>query len=312
MKKKRMHTMFAPFLSTSKISKNLLIFGAFILFGFSVCGQQSVTISDISGAENGGLITVTATLDNAGSGFTVDVSTSDGTATAGSDYTSVISQTLTFVGDENETQTFTVSPTDDTDVEGNETLTVSMGNLAGTTSTVDITDTAIITISNDDSATATITATDDTATEAGTTNNGEFTVSIGLVNSTGSPIVVNYEISTGGANATNTTDYGTIGTSVSIPNGASSATITINPVDDSVVEGTETVILTLVSGTGYDGVGAPSTATVNITDNDSYTATITATDDTATEAGTTNNGEFTVSIGLVNSTGSPIVVNYEI
>ncbi|MFT5735907.1 MAG: hypothetical protein ACI9SG_000240, partial [Maribacter sp.] len=205
MKKKRMHTMFAPFLSTSKISKNLLFFGVFILSGFSICGQQTVTIADISGAENDGLITVTATLDNAGSGFTVDVSTAGITATAGLDYTSVISQTLTFVGDENETQTFTVSPTNDTDVEANETLTVSMGNLGGISTLVDITNTAIITINNDDSATASITATDDTATETGPTT-GIFTVSIGAVNSTGSAIVVNYGISTGGANATNTTD----------------------------------------------------------------------------------------------------------
>ncbi|MEQ9443434.1 MAG: Calx-beta domain-containing protein, partial [Cyclobacteriaceae bacterium] len=51
----------------------------------------SVTIADVSGNEDDGGITVTATLDHAvQGGFTVDVSTSDGTATAGdSDYTVV-------------------------------------------------------------------------------------------------------------------------------------------------------------------------------------------------------------------------------
>ena len=59
------------------------------------------------------------------------------------------------------------------------------------------------------------------------------------------------------------TDYGAIGTSVLIPGGASSETITITPIADAVNEGSETVILTLASGTGYT-IGDPSTATVNI------------------------------------------------
>uniref|UniRef100_UPI004047D4CF beta strand repeat-containing protein n=1 Tax=Roseivirga sp. TaxID=1964215 RepID=UPI004047D4CF len=94
----------------------------------------AVTIADVSGAENGGAITVTATLDNAvQGGFTVNVSTADGTATtADSDYTAVAGQTLTFTGTAGETQTFTVTPTADTKFETNETVTISQSNLAAT------------------------------------------------------------------------------------------------------------------------------------------------------------------------------------
>ena len=57
----------------------------------------------------------------------MDVSTADGTATlADSDYTAVTGQTLTFVGTPGELQTFTVTPTGDTTVEADETLSVSM------------------------------------------------------------------------------------------------------------------------------------------------------------------------------------------
>ncbi|WP_273272658.1 Calx-beta domain-containing protein [Maribacter polysiphoniae] len=190
-------------------------------------------------------------------------------------------------------------------IEGNETidleLTAFTGDVAfgGQSATT-------YTISNDDIASASITATDNTATEAGTTNNGAFTVDLGAVNGTGSAITVNFNLS---GSAANILDYANIGTSVSIDNGQQTGTVTIDPVDDSLVEGSETVTLTLDTGTGYV-IGTPSSATVNITDNDNYTASITATDNIATEAGTTNNGTFTVDLGEINTTGSAITVNF--
>jgi len=89
--------------------------------------------------------------------------------------------------------------------------------------------------------------------------------------------------------------------------------ITITPVDDVLVEGPESVILTLAAGTGLrcGGRTPNNTATVTIADNDSYTASITANDPTATEAGTTT-GQFTVDLGTANTTGSAIVVNFNI
>jgi hypothetical protein len=43
--------------------------------------------------------------------------------------------------------------------------------------------------------------------------------------------------------------------------------VIINPVDDAPVEGPETVIVTITSGSGFI-VGASGTATVTIADND--------------------------------------------
>ena len=98
--------------------------------------SAAVTIADVSVAENvaGGTATVTLSLDNAvQGGFAVDVSTSDGTATvAGSDYTAISGQTLSFVGNAGETETVTVTLNNDAIAEGDEALTLGMSNLAST------------------------------------------------------------------------------------------------------------------------------------------------------------------------------------
>ena len=132
----------------------------------------AVSIADVSGNENGGNITVTATLDNpVQGGFTVDVSTADGTATTGdSDYTAISGQTLTFTGTAGETQTFSFTPTGDTKLEGDETVSISQSNLASTTLTVNITDGATATILNDDAAAITI------ADVSGNEDDGSVTV----------------------------------------------------------------------------------------------------------------------------------------
>jgi gliding motility-associated-like protein len=62
--------------------------------------------------------------------------------------------------------------------------------------------------------------------------------------------------------------------------------VTITPVDDALVEGNETVVLTLASGTGYAVAAAPNnTATVNIADNDNAGYTVTPLTLNTSEAG---------------------------
>ncbi|MGB5700212.1 beta strand repeat-containing protein, partial [Muriicola sp.] len=199
----------------------------------------AVTIADVGGLENGGPITVTAILDNATpGGFTVDVSTSDGSAVAGSDYSAIVSQTLTFVGTPGEQQTFTVSPIGDTNVEANETLTISMSNLASTILPVNITDVATVTINNDDSATLSI----DDPTPIAEGNSGiqtiVFTVTLGQ-SDPNNPISVNYLIS-GGNEDTNTGTLNFIAGDIDLDR-----TISVTTNGDTVVEGDETISVTL-------------------------------------------------------------------
>jgi hypothetical protein len=114
--------------------------------------SASVNIGDASGNEDDGAITITATLSNAvQGGFTVDLSTIDASATvADNDYTAITNQTLIFTGTSGETQTLTFLPTSDSVLEGDETLIISMSNLAGTSLPVNITNSAVVTILNDE------------------------------------------------------------------------------------------------------------------------------------------------------------------
>ena len=90
------------------------------------------------------------------------------------------------------------------------------------------------------------------------------------------------------------TDYTSLSGTVTIPANTLTATIDVTGIiDDTIVEGTETVIVTL-TGTDDVLIGVDATpATVNILDNDSATVSIAATTD-ANETGAAN-GLFTLT-----------------
>ncbi|NQZ43772.1 MAG: gliding motility-associated C-terminal domain-containing protein [Flavobacteriaceae bacterium] len=114
-----------------------------------------VTIADVASFEDDGPITVTASLDiEVVGGFTLRVSTNDGSATvADNDYSAVTNRLLNFDGDAGEMQTFTVTPTADEVIEADESLSIIMADLLPAVA-IDISDTATITLQNDDSCAA--------------------------------------------------------------------------------------------------------------------------------------------------------------
>jgi hypothetical protein len=110
------------------------------------------------------------------------------------------------------------------------TYTVSDGRGGTDTATVTVTVTALPVV--------TIVATDPNAAEEGL-DAGTFTIS--RTGATTSALTVNYTI---GGTATNGTDYQTLTTSVVIPSGQASATITVTPINDTNGESSETIIQT--------------------------------------------------------------------
>ena len=75
-------------------------------------------------------------------------------------------------------------------------------------------------------------------------------------------VTVNYTL---GGTASNGVDYAALSGSITIPAGATTNSLVITALPDSVGEGNETIVLTLAPGTGY-GIGAQSSANVTITE----------------------------------------------
>ena len=219
---------------------------------------------------------------------TVQYAVTGGTATAGADFITT-SGTLTFAAGET-VQSIPLTILDDSIIENSETVILTLSNpvnaALGTLST------HTFTITDDDLPVVSIVANDPDASEAGL-DPGQFTISR-TGPTTGSLAVTLARSGT----ATNGTDYTSISASTpftfTIPAGAVSAVINIVPIQDTTNEGSETVILTVNASASAYVIGASSTGTVTIADDDRSTVTITATDPVASET-PGNTGTFTVT-----------------
>jgi hypothetical protein len=236
-------------------------------------GTPTVTISanDNAATEvagNGGQYTITRS-GGTGAALTVNI-TKSGTAVSGTDYTAIGNTVTIPVGASS--VTLNLAPLQDSLIEATETTIITVAS--GTGYTVGSPSAGTVNITDDDKATITVAATDNAATEtAGNTGLWTFTRT-GTYQGTAPALTINYAIS---GTATNTSDYGTLSGTVSFAAGATTATVTLTPVDDSAVESTETAILTISANANYT-VGSPSAGTVNITDNDVAVATNAADD----------------------------------
>ena len=220
----------------------------------------TVTVNNASASEGDG-ITFTITLGaNVQDGLTVTPGYTNGTA-ASTDYTANTSA-VSFTGTKGETQTFTVSTTEDGVFEADETFTVS---LTVSKSGINATDTGTGTINNDDSAEVTIN--DDSENEGGDLS---FTVSLDNDVQGGLTVSLQY-----GGTALGGTDYtahvkpldfsGTKGETKSF---------TVSTIEDEIVEGNESITIALSVSKAPPGVTSTDTGTGTIEDDDTATVSI--------------------------------------
>ena len=207
--------------------------------------------------EDDGSATITVTLSAAsGKTVTVQYATSDGTATAGDDYTSA-SGILTFTPGVT-SQSFDVIIGDDGLDENDETITLTLSNASNATIGGD--NPATLTIEDDESPPAVgfSSATYSVNEEAGTSI---IAVTIDAL----SALTITVEYTVTGGTATPGEDYVVVSGTLAFTPGVTSQSFTVDIVDDEVDEGEETIVLTL-----YD----PTNATVG-----DGTAVLTITED---------------------------------
>jgi len=279
----------------------------------------TVTATDANGSENGqDPIVLTVTRTNSFKQIVVNL-TWAGTATFGTDYTvtNVSAGTLTSNGLQLtlpagvDTASITLTPAVDSTFESTETVILTAST--GTGYSLGTPKSATGSIADNDTSLVTVTATDGAGAEAGpdpivfsVARSGVIsgTITVNLVWSGTATLGASgdYTVSATGTGVTLSAD----GLSLTFAPNATSATVTLTPVDDAVVESTETVTLTLGAGTGYN-VGAPSSANGLITDNDSVPVVVTAgvTDASGAEQGS-DPVTFTISR---NSSLQSITVN---
>lgn len=197
----------------------------------------TVSISDATAAENAGSITFTVSLSStATSDVTVNFSTANGSALAGSDYTSKAGSVI--IGAGTSSATVVVDLLNDSVFEPNENFFVNLSGATSNGANLTLTDasgTGVIT--NDDPAPLpTVSVADASQIEGSGTMN--FVVSLSQAYS--APITISYTTADIGGGASTPGDYSAKAGTVTIAAGDTSATVSVTLTNDTNPEGTET------------------------------------------------------------------------
>ena len=237
----------------------------------SPAGTLQLSAASYSVNENGGSATITVTRTGGSTGAVgVTLTTSNGTATAGSDYTAV-TQTVSFANGDTANKTVTIPILDDTLVEGNETVNITLSTPTGG-ATLGSPATAVLTIVDNDTSPA---GTLQLSAASYSVNENGGSVTITVTRTGGSAGAVGVSFATSNGTATAGSDYTAVTQTVSFANGdTANKTVTIPILDDTVVEGNETVNITLSTPTGGATLGSPATAVLTIVDNDTAPPTV--------------------------------------
>jgi hypothetical protein len=227
-------------------------------------GQLQFSAATYSVSEAGPSITITVTRTAGSLGaVSVDYATSDGSATAGSDYT-FTSGTLNF-GDGVTLQEFVVPILDDTDYEGDETVNLALSNASGGASLGSPTN-AVLTIVENDPAPPAGSITLSSATYGVSEAGGAATINV--IRSSGSFGTVSVDYATSDGSATAGVDYSATAGTLTFADGILAQSFDIPVLDDAIYEGDETVHINLSNVTGGASLGTPASAVLTIQEDD--------------------------------------------
>ena len=213
--------------------------------------------------ETDGQATVTVErLGGVGGAVSVDYQTSDGSATAGSDYAAT-SGTLNWAAGDSADKTFTVPVTWDGRAEGTESISLALTNPGGGADLGP--NTAAVIRIGDDGASGPLAL----SSNAYSVGEADGVVTITARRSGGSlggPVTVHYATSDGTATAGS--DYAAASGTLTFGPGEAAKSFTVHVTNDSAHEGDETFQVTLSNAGGGASLGSPAGATVTIADDD--------------------------------------------
>ena len=259
--------------------------------GVITLASVAISASDASATEGGdtGEFSISRTGDvSAALSVTFNVS---GSAGSGSDYTAFGTSVSIPAGQSN--TTIAVAAINDIELESTELVTVTLASSANYN--LGAPTVASVSILDDDApALAVVSVSDTISSAAEPATPGQFTIT--RTGATSAALDVFFNV-TGAAQAG--VDYTALGTQITIPMGQASVDIAVSPIDDLLVELSESVTLSLSAHASYS-LGNISVASVNILDNDSVagaaTVTLTSTDSLAAESsGVANIGNLTIT-----------------
>jgi hypothetical protein len=195
-------------------------------------------------------------------GYTLNIDSADGTATAGEDYVALHSTVTILAGDTSATANVVVNG--DNTFEQDETFTVTLSNAPSGTIIGGATGTG--TITNDDSVPTL--SVGNVSVNEGNSGTTTATFNVSLSNPTAS--AVNFTINTADGTATAGSDYvAIVNGNGSIAAGATSTTIDVTINGDTAVEANETFTLNLSAITNTTNATASATGTIA---NDDFTS----------------------------------------
>lgn len=218
-------------------------------------------------SEDGTVIGVSITLNRTGdttNAASVDIQFINGEATGGIDFNNA-TQTVSFASGE-VNKTITIPINEDSLVEANESLTLALTNPSSSVS-IGTQKTATLTIIDNDSS-VTFSQANYQVNEDGTPIGAVITLNRSGVVTGAASIEVQFsnDTATGGA------DFNSTVQKIDFAANETTKTITVPIFEDSLVEGNESLTLTLANPSANTSIGTQANATLNIIDNDSTIA----------------------------------------
>ncbi len=275
----------------------------------TLAGGSSLTETNAGTVAHTFTVTLSAAVQG---GFQVAYATTNGTATAGSDYTDN-DGILTFAGTAGETKTIVVQAAGDITVELNETFTENLGAISATTAVQAAAITIVgspqtATIVNDDAATVSLAG---NVSQAENLTPQVFTVN--LSNPVDVAVTVQFSTSDGTATTADNDYTGIPNQTVMFAAGTTTAqTVNVTIINDNKVENNEVynVALSGLNATGRNVSLGTSTGTGTIVNDDAATVTLTPAGGITQSEGNTGTTLYQFFATLNNPVQGSFTVNY--